>query len=223
MMRAIKMVRWAFRVVTGAVTLTMIGAPAGAYLYWVRPDFSGQIVQGNEPGIVVPISDATPAELQANLVWSLRAALNVAALQCQFAPPLMTVRNYNTVLSQHSVELASAYKTLGNYFKRTLKKNWQRAFDEHTTRTYNGMSTMHAQIGFCETAGKIGRLALAARRGELRDVATAHMSEIRNSLVPAGDRFFAFQTSLPPPTLPPLEDRCWDKRGNIKKKCWPAA
>lgn len=196
-------------------------SPSHAYLYWVKPDFTGMAVTGNEPGIVVPLSDAKPNEVQANLVWSLRAALNVAALQCQFSPPLMTVRNYNTLLTQHGLEFASAYKTLGNHFKRTEKKSWQRAFDQHTTRTYNGFSTMHAQLGFCETAGKIGRLALAARKGELYEIAARYMKEIRNSLVPKGDQLFASRTALPPMTLPPLDDRCWDRKGTIKSKCLP--
>lgn len=205
-----------------AISFVAAGSPSEAYLYWVKPDFSGAIVRGDEPGIVVPLSGATAAETQANLVWSLRAALNVAALQCQFSAPLMTVRNYNTLLSQHSVEFASAYKMLGSHFKRTLKKNWQRAFDAHTTRTYNGFSTMHAQIGFCETAGKIGRLALATRKGELHSIATSYMREIRNSLIPTGDRMFAISTMLPPVAALPLDDRCWDRGGNIKKKCVPA-
>ena len=198
-------------------------SPGQAYLYWMKPDFSGAPVTGTEPGIVLPLANAKPAEIEANLLWNLRAALNVAALQCQFSAPLMTVRNYNTILSQHGAELATAYKTLDNYFKRTVKSKYQRAFDTHTTRTYNGFSTMHAQIGFCETAGKIGRLALGTPRGSLHDLAASHMREIRNSLIPAGDRFFAFSPpSLRTQPLPPLDDRCWDKKGNLRKKCWTA-
>lgn len=203
---------------TAATTIAV--TPGQAYLYWKKPDFSGAQVAGNEPGIVLPLTGPTPAEIQANLVWNLRAALNVAALQCQFSSPLMTVRNYNTLLSQHGTELASAYKTLGNYFRRTLKKNWQRGFDTHTTRTYNGLSTMHAQIGFCETAGKIGRLALDTRRGKLHELATSYMREIRNSLVPIGDAFLATRTAFPTsPPMPSLDERCWDRKGNFRKKC----
>jgi len=206
----------------GSIFAGGLASPGSAYLYWVKPDFSGAMVTGNEPGIVIPIDGAKPAEVTANLVWNLRAALNVAALQCQFSAPLMTVRNYNTILSQHAAEINAAYKTLGGYFKRTSKTNWQRAFDTHTTKTYNGFSTMHAQIGFCETAGKIGRLALDARKGQLANIATLYMREIRNSLVPRGDGFFAFRSSVRPMTLPPLDDKCWTRKGEIKPKCLPA-
>jgi len=212
-----------------SAALATVGAaasPASAYLYWTSPNFAGSPVRGDEPGVVVPLPGAKPAEVDANLLWTLRAALNVAALQCQFAPPLMTVRNYNTILSQHGAELSNAYKTIGTYFKRTMKKSWQQAADAHTTRIYNGFSTMHAQLGFCETAGKVGRAALAARRGDLHTVAATYMSELRNSLVPVGDSFFAgiaTRTPLAPPPSPPLDDKCWDKKGFIKKKCWPAS
>jgi hypothetical protein len=218
-MWANKLSRWMCAISVCIVASFASASPGHAYLYWIRPNFTGATVQGNEPGIALPLPDATPAEIRANLVWNLRAALNVAALQCQFAAPLMTVRNYNTLLSQHGVELNTAYNTLNNYFRRTAKGKWQRAFDTHTTRTYNGFSTMHAQIGFCETAGRIGRLALGARKGDFHDIATAYMQEMRNSLIPAGDAFFGARTWLTMQPLPPLDDKCWDRRGNLKKKC----
>lgn len=198
-----------------AMLASTLAAPADAYLFWVRPDFTGAPVRGDEPGITLPIPKATPAELSANLIWNLRAALNVAALQCQFSRPLMTVRNYNTLLSQHAAELGAAYKTLEGYFKRT--KAGAKAFDSYTTRTYNGFSTMHAQLGFCETAAKVGRMALTEPRGNLHKVATTYMRELRNSLEPRSDRLLTL-TQLAPARLPRLEDRCW-KKGQLKKQC----
>ncbi len=43
----------------------------------------------------------------------MRAALNVAALQCQFEPMLTTVSNYNATLKDHEAELKGAFDTLG--------------------------------------------------------------------------------------------------------------
>ena len=98
--------------------MSLAGA-ANAQLFWNPPDFSGAPVRGDEPGISLAVPGATPAELDANLIWNMRAGLNVAALQCQFAPTLMTVRNYNDLLRNQGAELGRAYKTLGGYFKRT--------------------------------------------------------------------------------------------------------
>ena len=61
---------------------------------------------------------ATPAEYRANLLWNLRAGLNVAALQCQFSDYLRAVPNYIGLLAHHSVELASVFTTLNGCFKR---------------------------------------------------------------------------------------------------------
>jgi len=208
-----------------SVATFVTAQPASAYLYWTMPDLSGPPVRGDEQGIFLPMPGARPAEIQANMVWTLRAALNVAALQCQFSTPLRTVPNYNTLLSQHKTELAGALTAITAYFKRVQPKSWQRAVDSHTTRIYNGMSTMHAQLSFCETASKIGRIALSEKRGSLYQTAGRYMSEVRNSLIPVGDRMFAFRPGQVSANfyMPPLNDACWDGRGNLTKKCWPRA
>jgi hypothetical protein len=198
-------------------------APASATLFWMPPDFSGAPVTGGEPGIGLAMPGATDKELQAHLIWNMRAGLNVAALQCQFSPSLLSVRNYNDLLRQHSAELTAAYSTIAAYFKRTGGKTWQTLLDQYTTRTYNGFSTLHAQLGFCETAGSIGREALDRPKGSLYLTARGRMREFRNSLVPSGDRLFGRVTLLSARTLPPLNEECWDKKNVLRKKCWTMA
>ena len=166
--------------------------------------------------IAVPLPGATPKEYKANLLWSMRAGLNVAALQCQFAPSLMTVYNYNGLIKQHSVELTAAYAALSGYFKRTGGATWQTKLDQFTTRTYNGYSTMHAQLGFCETAATIGREGLSLPAGKLGDLASRRMREFRNSLVPAGDMAFAFQPASVRAVNTPAVD-CVDRKGKAKR------
>jgi len=198
-------------------------APAPAALFWMPPDFSGAPVSGGEPGIGLAMPGATEKELQAHLIWNMRAGLNVAALQCQFSPSLLSVRNYNDLLRQHSAELTAAYTAISGYFKRTGGKKWQTELDQYTTRTYNGFSTLHAQLGFCETAGSIGREALDRPKGSLYLTAKARMREFRNSLVPSGDRLFGRVTLLAARPLPPLNEECWDKKNVLRKKCWTLA
>jgi len=198
-------------------------APASAALFWLPPDFSGAPVTGGEPGIGIAMPGATDKELQAHLIWNMRAGLNVAALQCQFSPSLLSVRNYNDLLRQHSAELTAAYTAISGYFKRTGGKTWQTLLDQYTTRTYNGFSTLHAQLGFCETAGSIGREALDRPKGSLYLTARARMREFRNSLVPSGDRLFGRVTLLGDRPLPPLNEECWDKKNVLRKKCWTMA
>ena len=196
-----------------------LAEPAAAYLYWTRPSIAGSPVRGDEPGIGLAMPGATPAELQAHLLWNMRSGLNVAALQCQFSPILRAVPNYNNMLNQHAKELTAAYKALGGYFKRTGGKAWQTALDQYTTKTYNGFSTMHAQLSFCETAAAIGREALSRPKGELIRTAEARMREFRNSLIPVGDPTLAPRPLAATRILPPFDPKCWDGKNQLKKKC----
>jgi len=194
------------------LALAGLAAPADAYLYWTKPLIAGAPAMGGETGITLPMPGAQPKELAAGLVWTMRAGLNVAALQCQFVPALATVRNYNNMLHQHGSELQATYATLGAYFKRVKGKAWQTAFDDFTTKTYNSFSTLQAQLIFCETASSIGRQTLEAPGGHLGEIATERMREFRNSLIPIGDMAFAqHYTSV---QFDPINDpRCYNKKG----------
>ena len=206
-----------FGVVVSFAAALVTAAPAPAALFWVPPNFTGAPVTGDEPGIGLAMPGASAKELQAHLIWNMRAGLNVAALQCQFSPSLMTVRNYNDLLRQHSAELNTAYQALGAYFKRTAGKTWQTALDQYTTRTYNGFSTLHAQLGFCETAATIGRDALYQPKGSLYLTAQKRMREFRNSLVPQGDGLMSRVTYLGTRQLAPLDAECWnEKEGRLR-------
>jgi hypothetical protein len=199
--------------VTGAAT------PAQAFLFWNKKE---QVLMGpaagGEAGITQPLAGAKPNEQLANLVWTMRAGLNVAALQCQFTPSLRTVSIYNNMLRQHAGELQTSYAALTAYFKRVAAAKWASAMDQYTTRTYNGFSTLQGQLSFCETAAAIGRETLERPRGELGKIATERMREFRASLAPRGDRI---QPANVASVSVPSTDFgvCWDKKGRIKKKC----
>lgn len=205
------------------IACALLAVPASAQLFVNAPDFSGPPVTGAEPGLGLPLPGATPAELRAAVGWNLRAGLNVAALQCQFEPALRTVPNYNEGIAHHSAELATIYTTLGDYFKRVNgAREGQRLFDDYNTKTYNGFSTLYAQLGFCQTGASIGRAVLAAPKGGFGDVARLRLRELRNSLVPAGDRLTytgAIRTLSTNLTLPPLAAECYDRRDRLRKRC----
>jgi hypothetical protein len=189
-------------------------APAHAYLYWSKPTQAGARATGDDPTLVASLKGASPKELEANLIWTMRAGLNVAALQCQFAPSLRTVDNYNNMLHQHGVELAATYATLNGYFKRTVPKAAATMMDQYTTRTYNSFSTLNAQLSFCEVAASIGRETLERPKGQLAEIAAERLREFRSSLVPVGDPGFsasrpAFDVAAPAD----LAAACYDKKG----------
>jgi hypothetical protein len=151
----------------------------------------------------------------------MRSGLNLAALQCQFEPLLRTPENYNTMLSDHNAELAAAYATLGAYFKRTSKsvKAGQDALDRFGTRTISGFSSVRGQLGFCETAGRVGRAALFVPRGGFTDFSMKRLREMRNALKPAGEQQFNAYVPRSALRIPSFEPQCWDKKGRYNGKC----
>lgn len=205
-------------------------APASAQFFMKPVDLRGERVTGIEPGMTGPaLPGATPVELRSALVWNLRAALNVAALQCQFEPSLLTLSNYNAILSDHKKELAVSYQTLEKYFTRIAKNNkkvGQNELDRYGTRVYSGFSTVSAQYTFCVAAGRIGHDALFIKPGTLGDLAEARMRELRNSLTPwdeqrwhGGGQFRPVTAQQP---MPPFEnEQCWKNTEYLVKKCGP--
>ncbi|MDT9599846.1 hypothetical protein [Sphingosinicella rhizophila] len=199
---------------------------ASAQMFLAKPDFKPGPITGSDPLVGLPIPGATPAEYQAHLLWNLRSGLNVAALQCQFSPFLRAVDNYNGILAHHAVELAAAYKVLSGYFKRVNGAKGLKLFDDYSTMTYNGFSTLQAQYGFCQVATNIAKQALATPKGQLHVTAGARMRELRNSLVPAYERGPVYNPHMirfTQPPAPPLRAECWNKKGRyLSKKCGAA-
>lgn len=212
------------RFIAGATiaAVTALGAvPATAQFFFKPKVLEGGRVTGEEPGIGQPMPGATPAELKAGVTWNMRAALNVAALQCQFEPSLLTVANYNAILADHRDELKTSFDTLTKYFVRVNDKNAKRgqaALDQFGTRTYASFATVAAQYNFCRTAGLIGRDALFTPRGQFGELALDRMRELRNSLVPWGEQQFPL-LRVQQATLPRFDKACWSKDQFNVRRC----
>lgn len=211
-------IRFIAAVAAAAVAATS-AAPASAQFYFKAKDLRGEPVAGDEPGIMQPMPGATREELRAGLAWNMRAGLNVAALQCQFEPMLLTVANYNAILADHREELQKSFDTLGKYFNRTKgsAKAGQTALDQFGTRTYASFAAVASQYNFCMTAGEIGRDAIARPRGSFGDLSFQRMRELRNSLTPWGEQYFG--GLRPVATAPSLEKNCWSGTRYNERKC----
>ena len=207
-----------------------LASPAAAQFYLKSKGYSGAPVRGDEPGIVQPMPDATPAELRASLVWNMRAALNVAALQCQFEPTLLTTTNYNAILKDHNAELKGAFDTLSKYFVRVgkSKPKGQSMLDQFGTRTYSSFVTVGGQFAFCQTAAAIGRDAVFTPRGEFGALSANRIAELRESLLSVFGEQGVTRLTTRDGALPRLDAACWNKKGVWQsKKCgaqnWPPA
>ena len=203
-------------------------APASAQFYFKGPDIAGPRVTGEEPGILAQaLPGATQPELRAAMVWNLRAALNVAALQCQFAKTLLTLPNYNTILKDHSAELNSSYATLTKYFMRVNKtaKAGQTALDQYGTRVYSSFSAVHAQLTFCAAADDVSHQVVFAPRGQVGEVAALRLRELRNSLTKWGEQQFPgiYYAHVPVSAQIPMfgNEKCWRKNVYSPSRCLP--
>jgi hypothetical protein len=210
------------RVATAIVALAGIAVaqPAAAQFYWSPPDFSAPPLTNEAASVSLGLPGATPDEIRAGLVWNLRAAINVAALQCDFEPTLLTTPNYNAMIAHHDTELDNAQATLLSYFQRIAGKGkpGQSASDMYNTRIYSGYSTVQAQRGFCQVAADVGRKAIFADRGALHEVARAGLGSIKKSLSYAGDQAYGEPAKGYALVLPSFGKKCW-KKGQLLLEC----
>lgn len=154
----------------------------------------------------VNLRPMTTAEVEANAVWNLRAALNIAALQCQYSPYLATVRLYNEIQKQDADEFDRAKSTMMAHFRRYGGGHAETTFDQYTTKTYNAYSTLDAQLAFCDRAAIIGREVLAVRQGQLATIALDRVAQVRASLVRVKPLSFLGSIDLEPMALPAFAD-----------------
>lgn len=157
------------------------------------------------PAMVV-LRATTKAEESAHAIWTLRAALNVAALQCQFSPFMRTVKNYNDVLRHHAREFTQAQTVMMGHFRRYDKARALNSFDQYTTKTYNSFSTLDAQYAFCETASVIGRDVLRLPRNSLEQAAPRLNGIIRLSLGQPPERVFFTPDEISLPVIATVPD-----------------
>lgn len=148
------------------------------------------------------LPDMTDTEQKANVLWSLRSGLNVAALQCQFSPYLRTADTYNRLLRQNATELGDAFETLKRYFIRKLgARAGIRGFDTYATRANQSWSKFDAQLAFCRAAADVGKRALAVPRGDLGGFAEAEVPPLRQ-VAETRPRFLALEAHLEWPAIP---------------------
>ena len=206
-------------IAAAAATLAAFApAPAAAQLFFYNPEVKSGPAELGDPIVGEPLPGATAAEQRAALIWNLRAAMNVAALQCQ-SPYMRATQNYNGFIAHHAAELAASYAALGKYFLRVGGAKGTNQFDQFSTRTYNSFSTTSV-AGFCQVASNTMKSGLRVPKGELAAFAQAHIREVRSSLAPTADRPLTYNPYLVQvPQLPNLSEECWNGNDQLTIRC----
>jgi hypothetical protein len=120
----------------------------------------------------------TAEEKLAESVWKLRAALNVAALQCQFDPNLKAVSNYNDINKIHKSEIEKSRTTMEGRYRKLYGRGGLGAFDRYNTKLWNGFSSVNHQVPFCNKASEVGKEVLGTPEGSLAILANNRVPEI---------------------------------------------
>lgn len=117
-----------------------------------------------KPKKTATVSSASLSELEA--IWNMRAALNVAALQCQHDPHLALPDRYNTFIRLHADELKQVYDKLVRH------RGGQAKFDRINTQVYNQYATVREKQEFCNVAADVSVVAMNAAPYGLGSVAS---------------------------------------------------
>ncbi len=131
---------------------------------------AGLLVTAQAHAKAAPRKPSAPAAASATLseletIWDMRAALNVAALQCQADPMLALPDRYNTFIRLHEDELKRVYNSLAS------KRGGPAKFDRINTQTYNRFATIKQKALFCSKAADISIEAMNAAPNQLLAVA----------------------------------------------------
>jgi hypothetical protein len=91
----------------------------------------------------------------AEAIWHVRAALNVAALNCRDANESRTVAAYNGMLSARRATLAAADTQTKALYRARFGGRWQNEHDTAMTRLYNFFAQPPAHDDFCRVAEQV--------------------------------------------------------------------
>lgn len=223
--KVVSMKRVFVRTIMLAVLMSAASS-AHSFIFFKPADYTGPPLLALDPAFDGALPGATPVEVNAILLWNFRSALNLAALQCNFEPLLDTTDNYNAMLGNHRDELMKAYGALEGYFKRTKKPlaAAQKALDQFGTRTISKYSTVRGQLGFCETAGRIGHETKFIPRSMLTSYAQISLPELRNAQKPYGEQQFRRITiNKILVKLPSFAPECFNKKKAYDLACLHAS
>ncbi|GAA4052080.1 hypothetical protein GCM10022213_25690 [Parerythrobacter jejuensis] len=106
----------------------------------------------------------TPAQT----IWNMRAALNVATLNCQDPQFANLLPNYSAFLTNFRRPLRTANSAVTREFRdRFGRRSYRGEQDSYMTRVYNFYALPPAQRGFCQAALEVSAASLTVAPADL--------------------------------------------------------
>lgn len=141
---------------------------------------------GAAPNLTIPPLGPTGARTTVNsnlstaqIVWNLRSAFNVAALNCldpEFAPILP---GYTSFLETHKKALSTVNKDLDKSFRENFgAKIYIRERETYQTQVYNYFALPPVQPSFCNAALQVSNELLTVPAGQLETYAIGGLDKV---------------------------------------------
>lgn len=149
---------------------------------------------GATTGMFIPAADEYGIRRTVNYglttsqtVWNLRAALNVAALNCLNPEHAEILPAYSLLLERNGRLLARTNSAIEGEFRTNYGSVWRDSFDDYMTQVYNYYALPPTQGEFCDTALAISREYMLTDGTALDTFALANLPRIEQVF----QRFYA--------------------------------
>lgn len=130
-------------------------------------------------------------------IWNFRAAINVAALNCQGPVWGAIAQNYNRMIVVHKVQLTKTNSAVDTeYRKRFPGQNALRVRDTRTTELYNYFALPPVRENFCNTALFKSNESLTVPLAGFADYSIAGLTEFDNIFLGFYDAYAQYQRDL---------------------------
>ena len=130
-------------------------------------------------------------------IWNFRAAVNVAALNCQGPVWGVIAQNYNRMIVMHKVRLGQSNTTVDNeYRKRFVGQNALRVRDTRTTELYNYFALPPIREQFCNTALRKSEEALTVPVAAFPEYAIGGLTDIDGLFLSFYDAYAQYELDL---------------------------
>lgn len=140
---------------------------------------------GASPNMVIPAVDTDGTRVSVNrkvstnqLVWNLRSAFTVAALNCQGPAHAAILPRYKVFLTRHARALKAVYDGMDHDFRAKYGRGGETLRDDYLTTLYNHYALPPTLNGFCDVVDKVMADSETVQPAGLADFATAQVPVI---------------------------------------------
>ncbi|MDT0575642.1 hypothetical protein RM533_05545 [Croceicoccus sp. F390] len=151
-------------------------------------------------GLRIPAVDANGVRQTVNsgltpsqMIWNVRSAYNVAALNCTGPVHAALAENYGMFLKGHDKELTAANRTLNEQFRSEFGAKSNAVRDAYMTQVYNYFALPAVLPDFCQAALQMSEQLALVPQGELETTAAQVLPDLERVFVAFFDRYDSYR------------------------------